>query len=217
MRHARRPRAHQDVPDLALPDHGGVVRSLSELAGGDPLVVHFFRGWFCPKERAWFPELLALAERAEVAYTALVSVSVEPPQTKPGALPGATALVQAKKSGVFTGAHQAYWDAARAVKGDACGTRWLIDVLLAHRTLPAVALVAAMHRAVSSGRWTRCWSSSTPAAAPPQSPRWSRSDRWPVTTGRCRRWSTTTPCSPGATHDQRHHDQQRPEQFRRHR
>ncbi|MEJ7742734.1 MAG: redoxin domain-containing protein [Nocardioidaceae bacterium] len=69
-------------PDLALPDHGGVVRSLSELAGGDPLVVHFFRGWFCPKERAWFPELLALAERAEVAYTALVSVSVEPPEVQ---------------------------------------------------------------------------------------------------------------------------------------
>jgi len=66
-------------PDLALPDQDGVIRSLSELAGGDPLVVHFYRGWFCPKERAWFPELLALAERAEVAYTALVSVSVEPP------------------------------------------------------------------------------------------------------------------------------------------
>ena len=66
-------------PDLALPDQGGVLRSLSELAGGDPLVVHFYRGWFCPKERAWFPELLALTERAEVAYTALVSVSVEPP------------------------------------------------------------------------------------------------------------------------------------------
>ena len=40
-------------------------------------MVHFFRGWFCPKERAWFPELLALAERAAVAFTAIVSVSVE--------------------------------------------------------------------------------------------------------------------------------------------
>lgn len=67
-------------PDLALPDHDGVVRSLSEVAAGDPLVVHFYRGWFCPKERAWFPELFALAERAEVGYTALVSVSVEAPE-----------------------------------------------------------------------------------------------------------------------------------------
>lgn len=66
-------------PDLALPDQDGVIRTLSEVAGGDPLVLHFYRGWFCPKERAWFPELLALAERAEVAYTGLVSVSVEPP------------------------------------------------------------------------------------------------------------------------------------------
>lgn len=69
-------------PDLTLPDQNRVVRSLSELAGGDPLVVHFYRGWFCPKERAWFPELLGLAERAEVAYTGLVSVSVEPPQVQ---------------------------------------------------------------------------------------------------------------------------------------
>lgn len=54
-------------PDLALSDQDGVIRTLSEVAGGDPLVLHFYRGWFCPKERAWFPELLALAERAEVA------------------------------------------------------------------------------------------------------------------------------------------------------
>lgn len=32
---------------------------------------------------------------------------------KPGALPGATALAQAKSSGVFTTSHQSYWDAAR--------------------------------------------------------------------------------------------------------
>jgi len=55
-------------------------------------------------------------------------------KTKPGALPGATALVQGRRSGVFTSLHQACRDAARAAKGDACGTRWLIEVLLAHRT-----------------------------------------------------------------------------------
>lgn len=72
-------------------------------------------------------------------------------RAKPGALPGATALQQAKKAGTFTPSHQAYWDAARAAKGDAAGTRWLIEVLLAHRTQPAAALVAAMDRAVASG------------------------------------------------------------------
>ena len=70
---------------------------------------------------------------------------------KPGALPGATALAQARAAGVFTTAHQRYWDAARAASGDAAGTRALIQVLLAHRTLPAHALTAAMTTAVATG------------------------------------------------------------------
>lgn len=70
---------------------------------------------------------------------------------KPGALPGATVLAQARAAGSFTTAHQTYWDAARAARGDAEGTRALIEVLLAHRTLPADALVAAMDAAVTSG------------------------------------------------------------------
>jgi hypothetical protein len=70
---------------------------------------------------------------------------------KPGALPGATALVQAKASGAFTGAHQAYWDAVRRARGDAAGTRALVEILLAHRTLPAAALTTAMSKAVQVG------------------------------------------------------------------
>ena len=70
---------------------------------------------------------------------------------KPGALPGATVLAQAKTAGTFTRSHQAYWDACRAARGDAGGTRSLIEVLLAHRTLPAAALVLAMDAAVTSG------------------------------------------------------------------
>jgi hypothetical protein len=70
---------------------------------------------------------------------------------KPGALPGATALAQAKAAGVFTETHQAFWDAARRSRGDAAGTRALIEMLLGHRTLPAEALLAAMRRAVDTG------------------------------------------------------------------
>ncbi|WP_248579443.1 IS21 family transposase [Nocardioides sp. InS609-2] len=70
---------------------------------------------------------------------------------KPGAFPGATVLAQAKAAGSFTTAHQGYWDAARAARGDGDGTRMLIEVLLAHRTLPAAALVVAMDAAVTSG------------------------------------------------------------------
>jgi len=70
---------------------------------------------------------------------------------KPGALPGATALAQAKASGAFTPTHQRYWDASRRAMGDARGTRALVEVLLAHRTLPADGLAAAMDTAVTTG------------------------------------------------------------------
>jgi len=33
-------------PDVELPDHGGHKRRLSELAGGDPLLLNFYRGWW---------------------------------------------------------------------------------------------------------------------------------------------------------------------------
>ena len=70
---------------------------------------------------------------------------------KPGALPGATALAQAKACGAFTSTHQRYWDTTRRLLGDARGTRALVEVLLAHRTLPVADLSAAMDTAVTTG------------------------------------------------------------------
>ena len=52
---------------------------------------------------------------------------------KPGALPGSTALSQARAAGTFTAAHDAFWAAARARHGAAEGTRALVEVLLLHR------------------------------------------------------------------------------------
>lgn len=49
---------------------------------------------------------------------------------KPSALPGATALAQAKSSGAFTISHQHYWDAARRDHGDGPGTRALVAVAM---------------------------------------------------------------------------------------
>jgi peroxiredoxin len=66
-------------PDLELPDHSGVVRTLTELAEGDPLVLTFFRGWWCPKEQTFFRGLVRFQEEVEVAYTRLVSVSIDLP------------------------------------------------------------------------------------------------------------------------------------------
>ena len=66
------------VPDFELPDHAANERRLSQLVGGDPTVLHFYRGWWCPKEQAFFRRLLALQQDAEVAYARMVSVSVDP-------------------------------------------------------------------------------------------------------------------------------------------
>ena len=56
---------------------------------------------------------------------------------KSGALPGSTALAQARESGVFTPAHDAFWAAARRTDGDAAATKELIEVLLLHRSMEA--------------------------------------------------------------------------------
>lgn len=67
-------------PDLELRDHAGNSRRLSDLAGGDPVLLHFYRGWWCPKEQQYFRTLVELQSEAEVAYTRFVSVSVDPPE-----------------------------------------------------------------------------------------------------------------------------------------
>jgi len=75
-----RPTVGTVLPDVTLPDTTGALRRLADLPGGDPLVLHAYRGWFCPKERAYFRQvLLPLQEVAEVGYVRMVSVSVEPP------------------------------------------------------------------------------------------------------------------------------------------
>lgn len=70
---------------------------------------------------------------------------------RPGALPGATALAQARAAGSFGPTHEAYWDEARRRLGDARGTKALIEVLLLHRCLPADAVVAGMAGALGAG------------------------------------------------------------------
>ena len=99
------------------------------------------------------PRVVAAHERAAGRYAEVLVLDhyLEVLKYKPGAMPGATALAQARAAGAFTASHQRYWDAARRARGDAAGTRALIEVLLGHRTLPAAALTAAMDKAVASG------------------------------------------------------------------
>jgi transposase len=63
---------------------------------------------------------------------------------RPGAFPGSIPLELARASGGFTATHERFWRRARRKLGDAAGTRALIEVLLLHRTLPFVAVHAAL-------------------------------------------------------------------------
>ena len=101
-----------------------------------------------PQVSATEMEILTPIMNAEVL---ILDHYLEVLKYKPGALPGATALAQARAAGAFTASHQRYWDAARRARGDANGTRALTEVLLGHRTLPASALTEAMDKAVTSG------------------------------------------------------------------
>src|SRR6266511_1596859 len=70
---------------------------------------------------------------------------------KPGALPGSTTLAQARKAGVFTAQHEAFWAAARHAHGDSAGTRALVEVLLVHRRLPAEVVLGGISAALRAG------------------------------------------------------------------
>jgi peroxiredoxin len=74
------PSAGSSFPDLELPDHTGRSRTLTEIAGGDPLVLVTSRGWWCPKEQRFLRGLVALQDELEIAYTRLVVVSTDPPE-----------------------------------------------------------------------------------------------------------------------------------------
>jgi peroxiredoxin len=70
----------ESFPDVELTDHAGNRRRLSELVAGDPTVLQFYRGWWCPKEQAFFRRLVALQDEMEVAYARMLSVSVDAPE-----------------------------------------------------------------------------------------------------------------------------------------
>ena len=70
---------------------------------------------------------------------------------KPGALASSVPLAQARASGAFTAAHQAFWDLARRRRGDQAGTRALCMVLLLQRSLPAASVLAGISAAMAVG------------------------------------------------------------------
>ncbi len=79
-------------PDLVLPDQtgepvrlGDLVRPsrFDEYAGfgdGYPLIVQFYRGYFCPRDRAQFRDYVAFQRELAVNYATLVAIGVDPPR-----------------------------------------------------------------------------------------------------------------------------------------
>jgi hypothetical protein len=99
-----------------------------------------------PKLAAVHPRLIAAGdEHLELDHYLEILIR------KPGALPGSTALAQARATGAFTSVHEAFWAAARARHGDGAGTRALIEVLLLHRRMPASQVIAGMTAALAAG------------------------------------------------------------------
>jgi transposase len=70
---------------------------------------------------------------------------------KPGAMRDATALARARASGAFSDAHERFWNQARRRLGERDGTKALIEVLLAHRAIPATAVIDGVNAALGVG------------------------------------------------------------------
>jgi peroxiredoxin len=64
-------------PDYRFPDQDGRERSLSELQGSNPMVLHLSRGGFDPKERRFVSRLVDGHVDFKLAYTALVVITTD--------------------------------------------------------------------------------------------------------------------------------------------
>ncbi|MDE2572055.1 MAG: redoxin domain-containing protein [bacterium] len=65
------------LPDYELTDHTKARRRLSELQGGDPMILVLSRGHFCPKDHRQHLELAELYPQISVAYTKIVTISTD--------------------------------------------------------------------------------------------------------------------------------------------
>src|SRR3954465_13614011 len=64
-------------PDYALPGHTRTLRKLSEIQGGDPMILTLARGHYCPKEHQQHLQLAAFYPQISVAYTQIVTISTD--------------------------------------------------------------------------------------------------------------------------------------------
>ncbi len=85
---------NDQMPDFQLPDQNGRLRQLSAFtqsseldrhlgfAQGYPMILMFYRGFFCPRDQQQMRQLVILQDELEVSYCKLVSVAVQPPMVQ---------------------------------------------------------------------------------------------------------------------------------------
>jgi peroxiredoxin len=66
-----------EFPDYQLADHDGKLRTISELQGANPLVLHLSRGGYDPKEHRFLRHLVDAYPDFRVAYTRIVVISTD--------------------------------------------------------------------------------------------------------------------------------------------
>jgi peroxiredoxin len=64
-------------PDYELPDHTNTRRKLSEIQGGDPMILTLARGHYCPKEHQQHRQLAEFYPQIAVAYTQIATISTD--------------------------------------------------------------------------------------------------------------------------------------------
>jgi len=65
------------LPDYELPDHTGAMHRLSDLQGGDPMILTLARGHYCPKEHQQHLALAAFYPKIAVSYTQVVTIATD--------------------------------------------------------------------------------------------------------------------------------------------
>jgi peroxiredoxin len=66
-----------EFPDYELADHEGNARTLSELQGANPMVLHLSRGGYDPKEHRFLRHLVDAYPDFRVGYTRIVVISTD--------------------------------------------------------------------------------------------------------------------------------------------
>jgi peroxiredoxin len=70
-------RAGKLFPNYELSDHDGAARTLAELQGSNPMVLHLSRGGYDPKEHRFLRRLVEAAADFRVGYTRVAVISTD--------------------------------------------------------------------------------------------------------------------------------------------